>query len=71
MEQTVRIPLIVKSKSDFADKIKSDLAIEEESIDGYEATIAIANDKYKAVLTEILNDEKDHAKKLKKILEGI
>ena len=64
----MKLPLLIKSKSDIADLLKKDLEVEDESIKGYEATIAIAPDSMKDVLTEILNDEKDHAEKIRNIL---
>jgi rubrerythrin len=67
----VKIPIIVKSTSGLTALLKSDLGLEQESIDGYEATLKLAPDKFKDVLTEILNDEKDHAAKINKILEEL
>ena len=65
----MKIPILIKGNASFIAKIKDDLKIEEESVVGYEATIKIAPDKYKEVLQEILDDEKDHIEKLNKILE--
>ena len=65
----MKIPILIKDNGSFIIKIKDDLKIEEESVVGYEATIKIAPDKYKEVLQEILDDEKDHIEKLNKILE--
>ena len=65
----MKIPILIKDNASFIIKIKDDLKIEEESVVGYEATIKIAPDKYKDVLQEILDDEKDHIEKLNKILE--
>ena len=65
----MKIPILIKDNASFIIKIKDDLKIEEESVVGYEATIKIAPDKYKEVLQEILDDEKDHIEKLNKILE--
>ena len=65
----MKIPILIKDNGSFIIKIKDDLKIEEESVVGYEATIKLAPDKYKDVLQEILDDEKDHIEKLNKILE--
>ena len=65
----MKIPILIKGNDPFITKIKDDLKIEEESVVGYEATIKLAPDKYKDVLQEILDDEKDHIEKLNKILE--
>ena len=65
----MKIPILIKDNASFIIKIKDDLKIEEESVVGYEATIKLAPDKYKDVLQEILDDEKDHIEKLNKILE--
>ena len=65
----MKIPILIKDNASFIAKIRDDLKIEEESVVGYEATIKLAPDKYKDVLQEILDDEKDHIEKLNKILE--
>jgi rubrerythrin len=65
----MKIPILIKDNASFIAKIKDDMKVEEKSVVGYEATIKLAPDKYKDVLQEILDDEKDHIEKLNKILE--
>ena len=77
MEQAVKIPIVVKDFS--VDKvrltalIKQDLNGEESTAKQYEIRIEQAKKlgfvDWAEVIEEILADEKDHAKKLKSILE--